>query len=79
MYITEDCNWTPYGTDPKLDKKVDSDDIDVRKAIARQGYGLDKLINDENLWVCEAVKNYLKEQHLTLEQWIREYPDKCVL
>ena len=25
MYISENCNWTPYGTDPELDKQVDSD------------------------------------------------------
>ena len=24
MYISENCTWTPYGTDPKLDKIVDA-------------------------------------------------------
>ena len=46
MYISENCQWTPYGTNPELDKKVDSDDWDVREAVARQGYGLEKLVND---------------------------------
>lgn len=55
MYISEKCNWKPYGTNPELDKQVDSDDWNVREAIAQQGYGLDKLINDSHNWVRAAV------------------------
>ena len=47
MYISEDCNWTPYGTNPELDKKVDSNESSIRWDAAGQGHGLDKLINDE--------------------------------
>ena len=36
MYISENCQWTLYGTDPMLDKKVDSYDWEVRRAIAKQ-------------------------------------------
>lgn len=46
MYIDPTCLWVPYGTDPNLDKCVDSNDFNVREAVAEQGYGLDKLIND---------------------------------
>ena len=35
-----------YGSDPQLDKKVDSPSEKVRMKIARQGYGLDKLVHD---------------------------------
>ena len=55
MYISGDHNWTPYGTDPKLDKLVNSDNWEIRRDAAKQGYGLDKLINDENKWVRAAV------------------------
>ena len=44
MYISSDCKWTPYGVDPELDKKVDSDNYHVRAEVAWQNYGLDKLI-----------------------------------
>lgn len=117
MYISDKCNWTPYGTDPELDKKVDSYDWNVREAVAGQGYGLDKLINDKSDWVrakvaeqgygldrliydksdyvrvvvarqgyCldklindesrsvrEAIKSYLKEHNLTLEEWCKQH------
>ena len=56
MYISENCNWTPYGTDPELDKQVDSDNYYVRAVAANQGYGLDKLINDEyRLFLLERI------------------------
>ena len=55
MYISENCNWTPYGTDAELDQLVDSSDFSVRIRIAYQNYGLDKLINDENSKVREVV------------------------
>lgn len=37
-----------YGTDPKLDKLIDSNNWEDRANAAEQGYGLDKLINDED-------------------------------
>lgn len=48
MYISENCIWTPYGTDPELDEEINSGDWVVRRKVASQGYGLDKLINDEH-------------------------------
>lgn len=47
MYISENCNWTMYGTNPELDKLVDSKKYEDRKEVAKQGYGLDILVNDE--------------------------------
>ena len=44
-----------YGTDPELDKLVDSDDYNDREKAALYGYGLDILINDEFWCVREAV------------------------
>ena len=55
MYIDSTCICVPYGTDPNLDKCVDSNDFIVRKSVAEQGYGLDKLINDESWFVRESV------------------------
>ena len=55
MYISENCNWTPYGTNPELDKKVDSHYFDDRYKVVKQGYGLDKLINDKAYEVREVV------------------------
>ena len=41
----------------------------VRMVIANQGYGLNILIHDDAWLVREAVKDYLKDHNLTLEQW----------
>ncbi len=41
-------NYTPYRTDKKLDKLVDSDDYSKREEAVNKGYGIDKLINDPN-------------------------------
>ena len=101
MYIEENCNWTPYGTNPELDKLVYDKDYEVRYEVAEQGYGLDKLVYDKNLWVRyivaehgygldkliydendyiqDSIKDYLKSHNLTIDQWIAQNPDKCVL
>ena len=55
MYILDKCNWTPYGTNPELDKKVDNDYWWIRNEAAKQGYGLDILINDEDFDVRSEV------------------------
>ena len=47
-----------YGTDPKLDRLVDSDNWEDRAKVAEQGYGLDKLINDEDYFVRRAVARH---------------------
>lgn len=89
MYISDNCEWTPYGRDASLDEKLDSclnsnyyseiinfleqnknygldkvfnylkshkiDSIEyVKQYIARQGYGLDILINDK-VWDVRTV------------------------
>lgn len=53
-----------YGSNIELDVLVDSDDWEVRQKVARQGYGLNKLINDEDydvrdaaLWTKREYKN----------------------
>ena len=40
-------SFIPYGTDPKLDKLVDSKKWEHRLKAAQRGYGLDKLIDNE--------------------------------
>ncbi len=55
MYISENCNWTPYGTDLKLDELVNSDNWEIRRDAAKQGYGLNKLIHDKYWDVRYAV------------------------
>ena len=40
-------SFIPYGTDSKLDKLVDSKRWEHRLKAAQQGYGLDKLTNNE--------------------------------
>ena len=41
-----------------LDKLVNDKDIDVRREVAKHGYGLDKLINDEHWYVRKEVARY---------------------
>ena len=48
---------------------LNSDNWCKRREVARQGYGLDILINDEDRFVCDAVDEYLAENNLTLEEW----------
>ena len=48
MFISEKCDWTPYGTNLELDKKVKSVYLDDRVEAVKSGYGLDVLINDKN-------------------------------
>ncbi len=55
MYISENCNWTPYGTDDKKDMKVDSANYEDRVQIASKNYGLDKLVYDRDPYVRRQV------------------------
>ena len=48
-------NFTPYGTDSEKDKMVKSDNWRDRLEMAKQGYGLEVLINDEVWGIREAV------------------------
>lgn len=61
-----------YGLDVLMN---DKDEL-VRCAVARQGYGLDILINDKNLIVRQVVKDYLKDNYLTLEQWMENKKER---
>ena len=54
MYISENCDWTPYGTDPALDTLVDSNNPEDRYDAAKRGYGLDKLITDKD-WLIRCT------------------------
>ncbi len=51
----------------------------VREAVAKQGYGLDKLAEDRDCDVRNEVKAFLTKHNLTLEKWIKENPDRCVM
>ena len=55
MYITPDCKFIPYGTDPEKDKMVKSNDWEDCLEIAKEGYGLNVLINNEDCLVRMAV------------------------
>ena len=56
MYISKNCNWTPYGTDPIFDESVDNvADKHERYDMVLKSYGLDKLINDPSPYIREAV------------------------
>lgn len=62
-----------------LDILVNDEEALVRLEVATQGYGLDKLVADDDSFVRGCVKNYLQDHNLTLEEWIIQYPEKCVL
>ena len=52
----------------------------VRAEVASCDFGLDKLSLDECVCpVVEAVERCLDKQGITLEEWIAQNPDKCVL
>ena len=55
IYIAPECKFTPYGTNPEKDKMVNSYYPKDRLKMAKEGYGLDILINDKNWVVREAV------------------------
>ena len=58
-----------YGTDANLDKLVDSKDWAYRVDAAHQGYGLEKLILDNNPDVKDGINLYLERHGLTLRNW----------
>ena len=55
MYISKNCEWTPYGTDPELDAIVDHKSDYIRRGAASHSYGLDKLVYDENPFIRSMV------------------------
>ena len=60
-----------YGSNKKLDKLVDSEDINDRIEAAKQGYGLDKLVDDEEDEVRETVARmgYGLDKLINDEDW----------
>lgn len=55
--------------DIDIDEWLNSNDWCKRREVAKQGYGLDILINDEDFLVCDAVNEYLADNDLTLDEW----------
>ena len=51
----------------------------VRRSVAVEGYGLNKLINDSNEYVVGYANKWLKDNTLTLDEWVKQYPERCVL
>ena len=49
------ADFRPYGSDVELDKLVDSKDWRVRRNVASQGYGLNRLVDDKSKCVRIAV------------------------
>ena len=58
----------PYGTDPIMDKKVDSDNQFDRMNAADYCYGLNKLINDE----CWEVRRKVAEKGYGLDKLVND-------
>ena len=58
--------------DLDIEEWLNSDDQCKREQVAKQGYKLNKLVYDKDWYVCEAAKNYLKEQNLTIDEWLKQ-------
>lgn len=75
MYISDNCNWTPYGTDTKSDELVNANSYYPRFVAAVNGYGLDKLVYDEDCRVREAIAKQGYGLDILIndtDSWIRE-------
>lgn len=57
-YISENCNWTSYDTDANLDDTIDNGDISAKIDLAKQGYGLDKLINEKSEYILAEIAKH---------------------
>ena len=68
IYIDSNCEFTPYGTDPEKDEMVKSNDYRDRLEMAKEGYGLDALINDKD----EDVRAAIAEQGYSLNVLIKD-------
>lgn len=53
--------------------------MSVRLATAVAGYGFDRLISDPNEIIQKHIYHVLGESGLTIEEWVDQNPDKCVL
>ncbi len=62
-----------YGTDPELDKLVNSENYEDRIEAAEQGYALDRLLFDEDIDVFEAVLDYLStNNYRSIFNWAKD-------
>ena len=66
----EPKTFVPYGADPKMDKKVMSPYVSVRKEAAIAGYGLDKLAHDEDMNVRLLVSDTICDYTGYMEEMI---------
>jgi len=57
-----------YGSNEKLDIEINDERSYIRKAVAKQGYALDKLINDKSSSVREAIA----EQEYNLDKLVND-------
>ena len=72
--------WIPYEELTAEQKAmVDSAFWFERLEAAKQGHGLDKLVDDEAWNVRCEVAHYMRDHALTLEEWIAANPEKCGL
>ena len=60
-----------------MDKLVNDKCYDVRWKVAGQGYGLDKLIKDEDKYVRAIVTEQLENNgYKDINEWKKDNPDK---
>lgn len=71
-------NYIPYGTNSEMDKLVDSKSVEDRKKAAEAGYGLDRLVDDDNFEVrlkvacfCNGDKDICNKLANDTEYFIR--------
>lgn len=58
-----------YGINPQLDKLVDSENVGDRLKMAEQGYGIDKLINDEDILVQQMCLTSDNWSEFCIKNW----------
>ena len=63
----------------KLDEMIKDRHALVRWNVVRQGFGLDLLSADKDKSVRMEVRDKLKSLGVSLEEWIKDNPDKCAL
>ena len=68
-----------YGTDPEMDKLVDSKVSFDRLEAAQQGYALDELVGDTNAWVRMAVAEQGRPQDLKALENDSDFTVKAVV
>lgn len=73
----ENREWWSEFCDSNWETLVNSKYTNVREAVAIRGYGLNRLIDDEDIYVHDAVKRYLKNNgYKSIDEWIAKNPNK---